>query len=654
MKSRTMMRMLFRDLSAVLCLLSAVAMAQTAQLPLPQFPAKAVETPVAGQETTAAPAPAPTPKAVQPYGYSFFQTGVAGANTVTTGAMTQDYLLGPGDQLIIHLGGKVQENFEAMVSADGKLYVPTVGVLAVQGLTFSQLQKKLEERLQGLYAGYSLDVMLAVPKLIRIGVTGEVREPGQYTITALSSVLDAVAQAKGPTDIGSLRDIQVYRGDRLVHHIDLYDYLLKPGSGVYGQLQSGDQVFVPICKKRIQVTGEVYRPAIYEIHPDRPERLTDMLTLAGGTTDYAFLAKVEFSRLQDNGIRQVAYLGLTDTSSASWQNPLLENDDQIHVFSRLDQVPLQKVSIWGEVNRPGEYEFEENVRVSDLVLKAGYLTRSAFMLKAQVAKVDPLQPTRTIDVDLEGVLQRHDPGQDILLDADDQVFIRRVPEWEVGPTVELRGEAKFPGMYAIVKDSTTLYMVLMRAGGFTKNALIGEAKLIRRRELPVEDKEFERLKSMTRDQMSELEYEYLVMKQNSANVNEIVVDFDKLLNRGDRTQDVKLLDGDVIVIPETPRVVLVTGCVGKPGGVVYRAGAELAYYIAQAGGYSWDADGRRTKVIKVTGEIKDDEDVNAFSPGDRIWVPRQAEHDYWQIFRDIMMVAGQVATMYLVIHTATK
>jgi protein involved in polysaccharide export with SLBB domain len=651
MKSDNVNRALARRVLAVLCLLSICAAAQPVQQPLAQFPAKAAEPPAISKEI----APAPAAKSLQPYGYSFFQaTGPSTTPTATAGAMTQDYLLGPGDQLLIHLGGKVQENFEAAVSADGKLYVPTVGVLAVQGLTFNQLQKKLQERLQGLYANYTLDVMLAVPKLVRVGVTGEVREPGQYTVTALSSVLDAVAQAKGPTDIGSLRDIQVFRGDSLVLQVDLYEYLLKPGRGSYGQLQSGDQVFIPICKKRVRVIGEVYRPAIYEIHPSRPEKLSQMLTLAGGLTDYAFLDKVEFSRSNDNGVRHVSYVSIPTLQSEPDQDLLLENDDQIQVFSRLDQVPLTKVSIWGEVNHPGEYEFEKNVRVSDLILKAGYLTRSAFMLKAQVAKVDPLQPTRTIDVDLQSVLQNHDPSQDILLDADDQVFIRREPDWEVGPTVEIRGQVKFPGMYAMIKDSTTLYMVLQRAGGFTQNALIGEAKLIRRRELPVEDKEFERLKSMTRDQMSELEYEYLVMKQNSANVNEIVVDFDKLVNKGDRTQDVKLMDGDVIVIPETPRVVLVTGCVGKPGGVVYREGAEMSYYISQAGGYSWDADGRRAKVIKVTGEIKDDEDVDNFLPGDRIWVPRQAEHDYWQIFRDIMMVAGQVATMYLVIHTATK
>ena len=120
-----------------------------------------------------------------------------------------------------------------MVSADGQVYIPTLGVLSVQNLTFNQFKERLHEKLQRLYSHYTLDVMLVTPKFIRIGVTGEVQVPGQYTITALSSVLDAVSQAKGPTEIGSLRDIQVFRGDSLVLRADLYDYLLQAGAGVY-------------------------------------------------------------------------------------------------------------------------------------------------------------------------------------------------------------------------------------------------------------------------------------------------------------------------------------------------------------------------------------------------------------------------------------
>jgi polysaccharide biosynthesis/export protein len=640
-----------RLLSIIALLLISVlpAVSQTVHLSQPLRPA-----PLAGNaQETVSKSEAPV-KVLKPFGYELFQNSSAELNNVNTGAMTRDYLLGAGDQLAIHLGGKVQENFETMVSADGQVYIPTLGVLSVQNLTFNQFKERLHEKLQRLYSHYTLDVMLVTPKFIRIGVTGEVQVPGQYTITALSSVLDAVSQAKGPTEIGSLRDIQVFRGDSLVLRADLYDYLLQAGAGVYGQLQSGDQIFVPVCRQRVLVKGEVYRPAIYEINPNRPETLTRMLELAGGLTDYSLTEKIEHSCMDDSGRRRVHYYSLSEISRAPGTDPFLHNDDQIQVFSKLDQTPKNIVAIYGEVNHPGEYEFEKNVRISDLILKAGYLTRSAYLLKAQVAKVDPIAAAKTIDVDLTALLVRHDPQQDLLLDADDQVFIRRIPGWQVGPKVEVRGEARFPGYYPIVKDSTTLKMILTQAGGFTREALSGEAKLLRKREAVVVDKEFDRLKTMTRDDMSKLEYEYLVMKQNSADVQEVVVDFDKLMNGHDRSQDVLLQADDVIYIPETPKVVLISGRVGKPGGVVFKENEKLSYYIDLAGGYTWDADGRRTKVIKVTGEILDDEDVDRFVPGDRVWVPRKADHDYWQIFRDVMLVAGQVATMYLVIHTVTK
>jgi protein involved in polysaccharide export with SLBB domain len=115
------------------------------------------------------------------------------------------------------------------------------------------------------------------------------------------------------------------------------------------------------------------------------------------------------------------------------------------------------------------------------------------------------------------------------------------------------------------------------------------------------------------------------MKQNTSELREIVVDFYKLLRTGDRSEDVVLEDGDVIDIPKKPQVVLVSGCVSQPGGIVFQEKANLKYYVQKAGGYSWDADAKRTKVIKATGEIKDDEDVDTLIPGDRIWVPRKPD-----------------------------
>ncbi|MDZ7413210.1 MAG: SLBB domain-containing protein, partial [candidate division KSB1 bacterium] len=247
-----------------------------------------------------------------------------------------------------------------------------------------------------------------------------------------------------------------------------------------------------------------------------------------------------------------------------------------------------------------------------------------------------------------------DRTEDVLLEEDDHVFVREIPKWQVGPTVEVRGEVMYPGIYAIVKDSTTLSQVMAKCGGFTDEALIREARLIRKSTPPLLDKEYERLKSMTRDQMTDLEYDYLVMKENSREIGRIVVDFYKLVVKHDLREDVVLEDGDVIEVPKAPVVVGVTGRVARPGGIVHVPRAKVGYYIAQAGGFAWDANKRKTKVIKVTGEVLDDEDVKELVPGDIIYVPRRRPRDYWGLFRDVMLVASQIATVALVIDNVVN
>ncbi|MBN2356108.1 SLBB domain-containing protein [candidate division KSB1 bacterium] len=605
-------------------------------------------------QTTNAQTAVAEPAGLQVFGANFF-TGVDMADKeFTTPVAAEYYYIGAGDRLGIHLGGKAQENFEVMVTADGKIYLPTAGVFSVQGLSLAEMQRLLDKSLRRFYSNYTLDLLLIAPKMVRVAVIGDVGAPGFYTLSALNTVLDAVARAQGPTKRGSLRDIQLFRGDSLMTRVDLYDYLLRPEIRSDLLLQSGDRIFVAPSRNRVLIDGEVSRPAIYELNPTKQERLTDLLDLAGGLTDRAFPDKIEWSRMQANGARQIGYVDYHAALADSQINIVLQNEDAIRVFSKLEQVPRQIVSIQGEVNRPGEYALEENMRLSDLILKAGSLKRSAYLLNAQVAKVEPKKAPVIIEVDLQRLLLQHEDSLDVVLDADDQVFIRRIPEWKVGATVEVSGEVIFPGYYAIVEDTTMLSHVLAECGGFTRDALISEAKLIRRREIMLEDKEFERLREMTRDQMSKMEYEYLVMKQNSTGVNEIVVDFHRLVVKKDSRQDIALRDGDIITIPKTPRVVMVTGRVARSGGVLYKKGANLKYYISQAGGFSWDADKRRTKVIKSTGEIEDDEDVREFQPGDRIWVPRKPDHNYWQIFRDTMLVAGQIAAIFLVIQNASK
>jgi protein involved in polysaccharide export with SLBB domain len=192
----------------------------------------------------------------------------------------------------------------------------------------------------------------------------------------------------------------------------------------------------------------------------------------------------------------------------------------------------------------------------------------------------------------------------------------------------------------------------LRAGGFTEDAFLQEAYLLRPSSRIVFDKEFERLKEMRREEMSDLEYQYFVMRQNSENVERIVVDFEKLMLRNDKSHDVVLKDGDIIVIPKAPNVVTVTGSVARPGGVTYAPGQRLSYYLTKAGGASWDAKLSNTKIIKVTGEVVDDEDVKSFSAGDIIWVPRKEDKNFWPVFLQTVSVAAQLASIYLIIDTS--
>ncbi len=210
----------------------------------------------------------------------------------------------------------------------------------------------------------------------------------------------------------------------------------------------------------------------------------------------------------------------------------------------------------------------------------------------------------------------------------------------------------FPGKYSIVKDSTYLSEILDKAGGFTDVAFLQEAVLFRPENRLKFDKEFERLTEMRREEMSDLEYQYFVMRQNTSDINEIVVDFEKLFANREKNQDVILENGDIIVVPKAPRVVTITGRVGKPGGVTFNPSANLEYYLSKSGGASWDADLGKTKVIKVSGEVLDDEDVKSFQPGDIIWVPRKSDKKFWPVFLQVVSVTAQLASIYLIIDTA--
>jgi protein involved in polysaccharide export with SLBB domain len=567
-----------------------------------------------------------------------------------------NYTLGPGDRIGVYLLGNVQKSLDLTVNVEGKVFLPPAGVMKAWGLTIDEFRSVLNRALSKYYDNFSLDMMLLQPKNVAIAVVGDVKRPGKYVMSALNTVLDAVTAAGGPTPKGSLRDVQLIRDDEAIVSVDLYSFLMSGKNRYDDFLQTGDRIYVPLRQSTVRISGEVMRQSQFELKPGAEETIVDLIELAGGFTDYAYLRRLEIQRLEDDGNRKVMHFDYhAFTAGDSTQNLVLSNEDRIQVYSLEEQINDRKVSIYGEIRRPGEYDLANAMHLSDLILMAGNYTRKAYTLEAEIAKVDPGEPTRFVKVNLD---QLGAPGTngdvDVLLEEDDQVFIRQIPDWETGLLVDVQGEVVFPGKYPIAKEQTYLSEIIDKAGGFTKEAFPQEAVVIRPSTRVKFDKEFERLASMKREEMSDLEYQYLVMRQNSVDVEEIVVDFEKLVFQGDKTQDIVLEKGDIIRVPKAPKVVTVTGRVSKPGGVTYTSGQNLAYYLAQAGGPSWDASLSKTKVIKVTGEVIDDEAIKEFEPGDIIWVPRKSDVKIWPTVIQTVAVVAQVASILFIIDTAIE
>jgi len=560
----------------------------------------------------------------------------------------QNYQIGPGDQLGIYLLGQTHREYDILINPEGKAYIPSVGLFDFNGHTLATTKKKLKKAFFQFFSEKNLEVLLKQPKQVLVSVIGEINTPGRYSLNGLQTTFDAINKAGGPKNNGSLRNIHMIHDDTL-EVVDLYDLLLH-GTGKGGpSLLPGAIIKVNPLKSSISIAGEIYRPGRYELSLFHTESIKDILHLAAGPTPLAHLEQVEMSRRQPDGRRKVWYINLRD--SVLTAKTFLTDGDRIRIYPITEQFHQPTVEILGEVRRPGTYNLEKNLTIGDLLLKAGGVTRAAYLLEAELDRINPNEPVERVKISLKEILKN--PNQTTKLEEFDRVFIRRIPEWLVGPYVKITGEVMFPGQYTITKDSTKLSDILHLAGGFTKDAFLKEAKLIRPSTKVNHDLEFERLKNMRREEMSDLEYEYLVMKQNQ-NVGQVVVNFSKLWNDKDQNQDIILENGDIVQIPKTPQVVQVTGRVAKPGGILYKNSEDINYYLKKAGGTTWDARRSHTKVIKSTGEILDDEDVKQLVAGDTIWIPRKPDRDFWRIFRDTIMVFGQVATIYLVVQNASK
>ncbi len=297
------------------------------------------------------------------FGYDFFKKPAVRLEPVTAVAAGPDYVLGPNDEVIVRIWGKVELEAAADVDRGGKLALPKIGVFPVAGQSLGELRKNIRTRYDKIFNDYKMDVSLGALRRVGVLVVGKVRRPGRYGVSSVATVLNALMEAGGPNKTGTLRSIQLRRRGKRVATLDVYKLLTAGERSGDVRLQPEDTVFVPGAGRRVAIAGDVRNPAIYELKPDEM-KLRKLIELAGGTEPTASKDRVQIERVERGGKVRLERVDLTALGEG--RDFDLRDGDIVRVFSVVRKIS-NAVYLAGNVARPGTYRFKKGMRVSDLI-----------------------------------------------------------------------------------------------------------------------------------------------------------------------------------------------------------------------------------------------------------------------------------------------
>jgi len=494
------------------------------------------------------------------FGYDLFiktPTTFAPVEKVPVGP---DYVIGPGDELRVTVWGKVTGKWNLVVDRDGNVALPKVGVIGVTGLTFREVKSLLKRELSQYYSGFEMDVSMGRLRTIQVYVVGNARRPGAYTISSLSTLINALFAAGGPAKSGTMRDIQVKRNGKTVTHFDLYDFLLKGDRTKDIRLMPEDVIFIPHIKSIVGIAGNVRNPAIYELSGET--KITDLIEMAGGITASGFLQRIQLERVYDNEVKIVIDTNLKEIDEKT--NLTLDDGDTLKIFP-ISQVVINSVTLKGNVLRPGQYQWHEGMRVSDIIKDAekDLLTETFFDHALIERYMPPDYHKEIISFDLGKAIFKKDPKEDKLLQPYDTLIIYSQWDFRERPMVRISGAVNKPGEFELKANMTVADMVNL-AGGPKRYAFLKEAELTR-----------------------------VHITNDGPKTEKIKINLEDAL-AGKRGSNLKLEQDDYLFVRTVPewrlyRVVTIDGEVRFPGTYTIEKDETLSSLIERAGGFTKDA-----------------------------------------------------------------
>jgi protein involved in polysaccharide export with SLBB domain len=622
---------------------------------------------------------------IRRFGMEFFSNPPSTYAPSGTVPVRPDYVIGPGDQIRIDVWGMVEGRWTVNVARDGTISIPRVGVIRVAGLTYDQLEGAIDGELSRYYSNYELSVTLGALKDIKIYVVGNARQPGAYTVSSLSTLVNALVAAGGPGPQGTMRDIQVRRGDRVVTRFDMYDFLLRGDKTKDIRLLPEDVIFIPPVGPQAAVTGNVKKPAIYELKGRTS--LQQLLEMAGGMTATGYTGRVQVMRVMEREYRTIFEGDLGTLQPDSMLNLKLVDGDYIRLFSVIERMATARIT--GPVAKPGEFAIQPgDTRLADVLHRSGgllyYASPEAEITRVMATPEGPM--TERIRVNLKKAMAG-DPAHNLLLQMNDYIFVRAVPNWKLYRQVQLKGEVRYPGIYTI-EDGEKLSSVLERAGGFTDKAYPRGAILTRESVREAQEEQIREMVNRLERELAAVGANELSAALTSEEAQILQAEAEQkrqLLQKLKETRatgrvttliappevikgtayDIALEHGDRIYIPANPSTVQVLGSVLNPAAFVYDKALTWRDFIRMAGGYTKDANPDRIYILKADGtavrvkrslqsaapwvkEFGDEADWSLVEPGDAVIVPQKvASYTSIRQTRDYLDIVYKMAVTML-------
>ena len=622
------------------------------------------------------------------FGEDLFTSRPASFDPLLDAPAPSETIVGPNEELRIRVWGQVNFAANLRVSRAGEIYLPKIGAVHVAGLPFGSVTEHLQKAMDGVYRNYEITVDLGEIHSIQIYITGLARHPGAYTVSGLSTLVDAIFLSGGPSGHGSMRHLEVKRSGRVVADYDLYALIISGDKTGDIQLQPGDVLYFPVTGPQVALAGSARQPGIFELRGT--QTIQQLIDMAGGTNTVASNAKLSLERIAQHSSRTMLAI---EQDSTGLGTPLQDGD--IVRIDPIVSIYKQAVTLRGSVANPGRFSWHQGMHLSEVIpdrdslMKRDYwwertklgapipeqlddsLDKRSFTVApvnsprnltnwnyAVIERMDrETMKNKLIPFNLGRLVLEHNSAQDLQLEPGDVITIFsqnevHIPIKEQTKYFRLEGEVVHPGVYSI-EPGDTLRSVVAAAGGFTQQAYVYGAVFSRESTREEEQRQLDEVadrleQQATRDaaidasglNFSAAPRELETVRALIAEVRRrratgrVVLALDRIANGLYEVPDMQLEDGDSLFVPHTPDTVQVIGAVFNPHAFLLHPGGVAADYLKLAGGATRDADHKHIYVLRADGAVANHDNAPllfkdglkdlVMNPGDAVVVPQKS------------------------------